>query len=63
MDFPESANFEFKADWRYVCNDVGTNDAEIIQGRLDKAHDHVLKCFRDSVTEITWQLFQPEEDR
>ena len=58
----ESGVFQFRADWRYVCQDLRTIDLRVIRDRLDEAHDCILHRFKASVTKATWELFEPEID-
>lgn len=58
----ESSVFRFQMDWKFTCLNLGSWDREIVQRRLDQAHTCLLNYFRASVTEKTWQLFQPTDE-
>lgn len=56
---PNSNTFRFQFDWHIGCSKIGVFDQQVVKERLDKAHDCLKDYFRASVTDKTWELFQP----
>ena len=54
-----AGTYRFRLDWHFLCINIESWDRESVRGRLDEAHTCLLDYFRSSVTEKTWQLFQP----
>jgi uncharacterized protein (TIGR04255 family) len=53
---------KFRMDWNFTCLNLASWDRDIVRDRLDQAHKCLLHYFRASVTEKTWQLFQPTDE-
>ena len=56
---PEAPTYRFRIDWHMVCSGIASFDGAAVQNRLDQAHDCLTTYFKASVTERTWELFQP----
>jgi uncharacterized protein (TIGR04255 family) len=54
-------HLRFQLDWHRTCAWSHRLEPAGIRARLDAAHDHLFECFRASVTEKTWNLFEPRE--
>lgn len=57
---PAIDSVRFEMTWLKACEGVNSLDRENIKGRLDAAHDYLSSCFRASLTDATWQLFEPQ---
>ncbi|AGA28396.1 TIGR04255 family protein [Singulisphaera acidiphila] len=58
----EAGTYRFRLDWHFICLHLESWSRDIVCGRLDQAHTCLLNYFRASVTEKTWQLFQPSDE-
>jgi uncharacterized protein (TIGR04255 family) len=58
----DSAIMKFEMTWLKVCEKLNTLDEGEIRRRLDIVHEYLRRCFRASVTDATWQLFEPQDD-
>jgi uncharacterized protein (TIGR04255 family) len=59
---PDASAFRFRLDWHMVCKEIASFDRDVVSGRLDRAHEFLLKYFKATVTERTWVLFGPSEE-
>ncbi len=49
-----------RIDWHRICANIDSLEHSVIRARMNAAHEHLRKCFRASVTDQTWKLFEPE---
>ncbi len=59
----EADRNRFRSDWHIRCAKIASTESSVLRCRLDAAHDCLVKYFRDSVTDLTWELFKPSEER
>lgn len=57
-----AGHVSFEMTWLKICDKVESLDAGQIRARLDSAHSYLRECFRSSVTDTTWALFEPADD-
>jgi uncharacterized protein (TIGR04255 family) len=59
---PDSEFYCFRTDWHCTSINIRSLERSDLAKRLDSAHAQLLKCFRESVTELTWDLFKPVKE-
>jgi uncharacterized protein (TIGR04255 family) len=59
---PDTAMYRFRIEWHMVCAGIASFEPEVVKGRLDQAHRCLLDNFRASVTDRTWESFQPSDE-
>ena len=57
----EGNAYRFRIDWHMACTTAAI-DRKFVAARLDGAHECLLENFKASVTDKTWQLFQPSDE-
>lgn len=51
----------FHMDWQKISEDVNTLDLSVVKKRLACSHEYMRDCFKESLTEEAWRLFDPRE--
>ena len=60
---PDPACLRLRMDWHKNCDEVGVLDWPSIEGRLQTARQVLFSCFKNSLTERTWQLFTETKEK
>ena len=56
----DSSHAEFLMQWTKECQGLQTLDFAVVSKRLQASRAYIRECFRASVTEKTWTLFEPQ---
>ncbi len=54
---PDNTTTRFIMEWHSLCENIASLSAEVLISKLDKAHVHMVECFKESFTEQGLSLF------
>ena len=57
-----SEEFRLRVDWHAMCHGVDTLDASVLESRLRSLRDTAWRFFKQSVTPLLWNMFEPIEE-
>ena len=54
---PDNTTTRFIMEWHSLCENITSLSEEVLTNKLEKAHVHMVKCFKESFTEQGLSLF------